>query len=491
MDHALARRSNSAVPPGSADRFVTGLGRAFKGRVIMPDTDDYHRARRVNNAAVDRHPALVVRPTDAEEVALVVAHAQERGLPLVVRAGGHSMAGHGTADGALVLDLSDMRGMEVDAVGRTAWADAGILAGEYTAATHALGLVTPFGDSGRVGVSGITLGGGVGWLVRKHGMTIDSLLAVEIVTADGRRRIASAVEEPDLFWAVRGAGANFGVVTRLQFRLHPLDDVLAGDILMPATRDVLRGLVPVLAAAPDDLTAMPIIMLAPPNPDIPDELHGQPVVKLSVAWSGAPDAGERALAPLRALGAPISDTVAWQPYPALFSPVDRDAEPTWGVSSRALFVEDLDDATIEVIERRLTEADAPDAIVQLRVLGGAMARVPGDATAFGWRDRPALLWLITPYEDMGQAATNESWTAAFHTELAAGGAATYVNFMGAEDADVVRHAYPALTYARLRELKRRYDPDNVFRANHNIAPAVTMSARRSSDPMAPGSMAPE
>jgi FAD/FMN-containing dehydrogenase len=453
-------------------RHAAGLGPGFRGRVIAPDDDDYHRARRVNNAAVDRHPALIVRPSDADDVALVVAHAQERGLPLVVRAGGHSMAGHGTADGALLLDLSDMRDVEIDAVGRTAWADAGILAGEYTAETHALGLVTPFGDTARVGVAGITLGGGVGWLVRKHGMTIDSLLAVEIVTADGRRRIASAVEEPDLFWAVRGAGANFGVVTRLQFRLHPLDSVLAGDIVLPATRDVLRSLVPVLLAAPDELTAMPLVMLAPEDPAFPDEHHGRPVVKLSVAWSGAPDAGERALAPLRALGAPIGDTVTWKPYPALFSPVDRDAEPTWGVSSRALFLDDLDDATIDVIERRLTEPGAPpEALVQLRVLGGAMARVQGDATAFGWRDRPALLWLITPYEDLRRAAANEAWTASFHAELAAGDAATYVNFMGAEDADAIRGAYPAATYARLRELKRRYDPDNVFRGNHNIPPA--------------------
>jgi hypothetical protein len=452
-------------------RHTTGLWPGFRGRVIMPDADDYHRARRVRNAAVDRHPALIVRPTDADEVALVVVQAQERGLPLVVRAGGHSMAGHGTADGALVLDLSDMRGVEIDAVGRTAWADAGILAGEYTAATHALGLVTPFGDTARVGVAGITLGGGVGWLVRKHGMTIDSLLAVEIVTADGRRTIASPVEEPDLFWAVRGAGANFGVVTRLQFRLHPLDNVLAGDILLPATRDVLRGLVPMLLAAPDELTAMPLIMLAPPDPAIPDDRHGRLVVKLSVAWSGSPDAGERALAPLRALGAPISDTVSWQPYPSLFSPVDRDEEPTSGVSSRAVFLDALDDATIDVIERRLTEADAPWSLVQLRVLGGAMARVPRDETAFGWRDRPVLLWIITPFEEFGQAAAIERWTAAFRAELPADVAATYVNFMGDEGADAVRDAYPASSYARLGELKRRYDPDNVFRANHNIRPA--------------------
>jgi FAD/FMN-containing dehydrogenase len=461
----------------SADRVATGLRRAFRGRVIMPNAPDYERARRVHNAAVDRHPAVIVRPTDADDVALVVAHAQERGLPLVIRAGGHSMGGHSTGDGALLLDLSAMRDVEIDAVHGTAWADAGILAGEYTSATHALGLVTPFGDTGSVGVAGITLGGGVGWLVRKHGMTIDSLLAVEIVTADGRRQIASAVEEPDLFWGVRGAGANFGVVTRLQFRLHPLGNVLAGDILLPASRDVLRGLIPVLLAAPDELTAMPLIMLAPEDPAIPDQHRGRPVVYISVAWSGPAGAGERALAPLRALGTPISDTVTWQPYPALFSPVDRDAEPTSGVSSRALFLDALDDVTIDVIERRLTEADAPRALVQLRILGGAMARVPGDETAFGWRDRPALLWLITPYEELGRAADVEAWTAAFRADLRADGAATYVNFMGAEDTAAVRGAYPAPAYARLRELKRRYDPDNVFRANHNIPPAVTTSGR--------------
>jgi FAD/FMN-containing dehydrogenase len=465
------------VVPEEAARHASGLGPGFRGRVIAPDADDYDRARRVHNAAVDRHPALIVRPTDADDVALVVAHAQERGLPLVVRAGGHSMGGHSTGDGALLLDLSSMRAVEIDAVERTAWADAGILAGEYTSATHALGLVTPFGDTGSVGVAGITLGGGVGWLVRKHGMTIDSLLAVEIVTADGRRQIASAVEEPDLFWGVRGAGANFGVVTRLQFRLHPLGNVLAGAILLPASRDVLRSLVPVLLAAPDELTAMPLIMLAPEDPAIPDEHHGRPVVYVSVAWSGPSGAGERALAPLRALGSPINDTVTWKPYPALFTPVDRDAERTWSISSRALFLDSLDDETIDVIERRLTEPGAPEAIVQLRVLGGAMARVPGDATAFGWRDRPALLWLITPDKDLTRAAANEAWTAAFRVELPAAGAPTYVNFMGAEDTDAVRGAYPASAYARLRELKRRYDPDNVFRANHNIPPAVTTSGR--------------
>jgi FAD/FMN-containing dehydrogenase len=473
-----------------ADRIAAGLGRTFKGQVIAPDADEYNRARRVYNAAVDRRPALIARPADAAEVALLVAHSRDRGLPLTVRAGGHSMAGHGTGDGALVLDLSAMRGVEVDAVGRTAWADAGVLAGEYTSATHAHDLVTPFGDTGSVGVAGITLGGGVGWLVRKHGMTIDSLLAVEIVTADGRRRIASALEEPDLFWGVRGAGANFGVVTRLQFRLHPLGNVLAGEILLPGTRDVLRSLIPTLLAAPDELTAMPLIMSAPEDPAIPDAHRGRLVVYLSVVWSGPPDAGERALAPLRALATPMSDTIALKPYPDLFPSADPDNGSTWAISSRALFLDTLDDAMIDVMERRLTEPGAPEALVQLRVFGGAMARVSADATAFGWRDRPALLWLITPDKDLARAAANEAWTAAFHAELAPDGGATYVNFMGLEGPDAVRAAYPASSYARLRELKRRYDPDNVFRANHNIPPAVTASGQGSSNPLEPGAVAP-
>jgi hypothetical protein len=221
---------------------------------------------------------------------------------------------------------------------------------------------------------------------------------------------------------------------------------------------VLRSLVPVLLAAPDELTAMPSIMLAPPDPAIPDLHHGQLVVYLSVAWAGPSGAGDRALAPLRALGSPISDSVTWKPYPALFSPVDRDLEPTWGISSRALFLDSLDDARIDVIERRLMGAGAPDAVVQLRVLGGEMARVPGDHAAFGWRDQPVLLWLSLWDAEIGSAAANEGWNAAFRAELAAAGAASYVNFMGAEDADAVRDAYPAPAYARLRELKRRYDP---------------------------------
>jgi len=451
-------------------RSAEGFDRAFRGRVLAPGDRDYDHARRTHNAAADRHPALIVRPIDAEDVALVIAHARETGLPLIVRAGGHSMANHSTGDGSLVLDLSAMRGIEIDVHGRTAWAEAGILAGEYTVATHEQGYVTPFGDTGSVGVAGITLGGGVGWLARKHGMTIDSLLAVEIVTADGRLRIASADEEPDLFWAIRGAGANFGVITRLQFRLHPLGNVLAGDIVLPATREVLRGLVPTLLAAPDELTAMPNVMLGPDDPAIPDEHRGRPVVYLSLVWSGSQGAGEQALAPLRALGSPITDTVAWKPYTGLFSPVDRDQVGTWGVSSRALFVDAIDDAMIEVILRRLAHPSAPRALVQLRVFGGEMARVPSEATAFAWRDLPAILWLITPYEDLDRAAEHEAWTAAFHAELPVDDGSTYVNFMGVEGADAVRGAYPASTYARLRDLKLRYDPDNLFRANHNIAP---------------------
>jgi FAD/FMN-containing dehydrogenase len=465
-----AGREHSMVLADVTPIDAEGFGRAFRGRVIDPGDRDYDRVRRVHNAAVDRRPAIIVQPRDAADVALAIAHARQSNLPLVVRAGGHSMAGLGTGDGTLVLDLSAMRGIDIDAARRTAWADAGILAGEYTTAAHAHGLATPFGDSGSVGVAGITLGGGVGWLVRKHGMTIDSLLAVEIVTADGHRRMASSEEDADLFWAVCGAGANSGVVTRLNFRLHPLRNVLAGDIVLPATPSILRRLVPVLRAAPDELTAIASIRLAPPDPSIPHELRGKPVVYLSIVWCGAPDAGEQALAPLRALGSTAVDTVTQQPYPDVFLPVDRDHVSTWGVASRALFIESLDDSMIGMIDQRLRQPGAPGAIVQVRVLGGAMARRANDATAFGWRDRSALVWIITPYEQLERAVEHEEWTAAFRAELSADDGATYLNFMGAEAADAVRGAYPTLPYARLRELKRTFDPDNVFRANHNIPP---------------------
>ena len=439
--------------------------------MLGPADPEFDRARRVANGVIDRHPALIARPVDAADVASALAFGRAAGLRIAVRAGGHNAAGHSTGDGVLVIDLSAMKGIEIDPVSRTAWVESGVVAGELTRAASAHGLAVPFGDTGSVGAAGITLGGGIGWLARKYGMTIDSLLAAELVTADGRRLVASDDENPDLFWALRGGGGNFGIATRLRYRLHPIGDVLYGDIVLPATRDILRRLVPTLLAAPDDLTAMPYVAAAPPDPSIPDELQGALLLHLEVLWAGSPEEGERALAPLRALGPAVSDSVKLTPYPDVYPEHAPDPEaPPMGWALRTAFIDAFDDAVIDIVERRLAESTTPWALVQLRVLGGAVGRVAGDATAYGWRDRTILAWLITPYTDLPNAAWHEAWTADFQADLARHGSGAYVNFMGDEPAAAAT-AYPAPTWDRLRAIKRRYDPDNVFRSNINIPPA--------------------
>jgi hypothetical protein len=287
------------------------------------------------------------------------------------------IAQHWTGDGVLVIDLSAMKGIEIAPVSRTAWVESGVVAGELTRAASAHGLAVPFGDTGSVGAAGITLGGGVGWLARKYGMTIDSLLVAELVTADGRQLVASEDENPDLFWALRGGGGNFGIVTRLRYRLHPIGDVLHGDIVLPATRDILRRLVPALLAAPDDLTAMPYIASAPEEFSIPDQLRGALLLHLEVLWAGSPEEGERALAPLRALGPAVSDSVKLTPYPDVYPEHAPDPDaPPMGWAQRTVFIDAFDDAVIDIVERRLAESTTPWALVQLRVLGGASAGLP-------------------------------------------------------------------------------------------------------------------
>lgn len=457
------------------------LERAFKGRLFRPADDGYDQARRVHYAHLDRRPALIAQPTDASDVAAAVGHAASSGLQVVVRAGGHDPAGHSAGHGAVVLDFSALDGIEIDVAGRTAWAGAGVLAGDYTRAVQAHGLVTPFGETGSVGVAGITLGGGMGWLVRKHGLTIDNLLAIEIVTADGRLLTATEREHADLFWALRGGGGGLGVVTRLQFRLHPLGEVVAGDIVFEASPDLLRALVPVLSAAPAELTAMPLVTLAPPDPRIPEPLQGRPIVYLSVVWSGAPDAADEALEPLRRLADPVYDDVARKAYGDLFPTEDPEAvdepDPAWGVAWRTVFIDSLDEALAAAIERRLTEPEAPELYVQLRVLGGAVEHVPSGATAFGWRHRPALLWIVAPYLDLERAAEIEAWTEATRAEFSTASAGSgdpgpaYLNFIGTVDPEAIRASFPGPTLARLREVKRRYDPGELFRGNRAIDPA--------------------
>ena len=458
---------------GPADTAVRSLRTRVSGEVVRPGDGDYDRARRVWNALVDRRPALIVRARSAADVIETIDFARTNDLPLAVRGGGHSPAGYGTVDGGVVVDLSTMKRLDVDPGRRVAWAEPGLTWGEYNARTHEHGLATPGGDVSAVGVAGLTLGGGMGWLMRKHGMTIDNLLAVDVVTADGRLLTASATEHPDLFWALRGGGGNFGIATGFRYLLHPVDTVLGGAIVYPATREGLRAYAEAVAAAPDELTTITLVGKAPPLPFIPAAAHGTPVHLIVPCYTGDPDAGQRALAPLRTLAgrAPLADTTGPTPYPALYE-LTAMAAVSRPHAIRNAYLRELTDETIEIILDFVSRATSPFGVVALRELGGAMARVPVDATAFPHRDKAFYIAADNAWEDELRPERHIAWTEAFWQAVAPYTDGAYAGFLEDEGADRVRAAYTPATYTRLAEIKRRYDPGNLFRLNPNIPPAT-------------------
>jgi len=443
---------------------------AVKGRVIAPEDAGYDEARTVFIGGVDRRPAVIVRVADATDVSRVVSLARETGLELAVRSGGHSAAGHSVSDGGIVLDLSNMRGLDIDAQRRTAWAETGLTTGEYTTAAGAHGLATGFGDTGSVGIGGITLGGGVGYLVRKHGLTIDDLLAADAVTADGQLLRVDAETHPDLFWAIRGGGGNFGVATRFQFRLHEVDTIVGGMLLLPATPGVIASFIAEAEAAPEALSTIANVMPAPPMPFVPAEHHGRLSIMALLCYAGAVEAGERVLAPFRALATPIVDMVRPMRYPEMYPPEDDSYHPT--AVARTMFVDAVDRGVAETIVDYLEASDASMRVAQLRVLGGAMARVPAEATAFAHRASRIMVNVAAFYEGPEDRAVRETWVSDFAATLRRGDTGAYVNFLGDEGEARIREAYPGATWDRLAAIKRRYDPTNLFRLNQNIAPAI-------------------
>jgi FAD/FMN-containing dehydrogenase len=452
------------VPPALADR----LGAGLEGRVISPGDDAYDEARTVFSGGIDRRPALIVRPAGPADVSTVVSRAAETGVELAVRSGGHSAAGHSVSEGGIVLDLRDLRGLDIDVADRTAWAETGLTAGEYTTVAAGHGLATGFGDIGSVGIGGITLGGGVGFLTRKHGLTIDSLLGAEVVTADGLLRQVDADSDPDLFWAIRGGGGNFGVATRFRFRLHEVGPVVGGMLFLPATRGVVASFIAEAEAAPDELSTIANVMPAPPMPFLPEEHHGKLVVMALLCYAGEAEAGEQAVAPFRALATPIADMVRPIPFPEMYLPVEEDYHPT--AAGRTMFVETIDGAVAEAILEHLRSSDASMRVAQLRVLGGAMARVPADATAFAHRQSRIMVNVAAFYDGPADLPRRQAWVDDLSAALRQGDAGAYVNFLGDEGEGRVRDAYPGPTWDRLVSIKRRYDPANLFRLNQNIPP---------------------
>jgi FAD/FMN-containing dehydrogenase len=441
---------------------------AIKGRVIQAGDDDYDDARAVFYGSFDRRPALIARPADADDVAMIVSAARESGLELAVRAGAHSVAGHSTSDG-IVLDLRDVDELTVEGERRSAWAGGGLTTGAYSARVSADGLATGFGDTGSVGIGGLTLGGGVGFLVRKHGLAVDNLLAAEVVTADGQLVRTDAEQHPDLFWALRGGGGNFGVVTRFQFRLHDLPAAVGGMLVLPATPEVIASFVAEAEAAPEELSTIANIFRAPPMPFLPAESHGRLVLMATVLYAGPFEEGERAIAPLRALADPLADMVKPMQYQEIFALTEGAPHPV-AFAARNLFADGLDLRAAEAIVEQLEAATAAMAATQIRVLGGAAARVPVDATAYAHRQRRLMVNVAAIFEDPEEAAVHERWADGLASALRDGDTAAYVNFLGDEGEARVHDAYPAPTWERLAEIKRRYDPENLFRANHNIPP---------------------
>jgi FAD/FMN-containing dehydrogenase len=461
----------TSIPFRSAALALADLRATLRGQVIGLDDPGYDEARTVFLGGIDRRPAVIVRAADAGDVARVVTLAREAGLELAVRSGGHSAAGHSVSEGGIVLDLGAMKALRIDAGARTAWAETGLTAGEYTSAAAAYGLATGFGDTGSVGIGGLTTGGGIGYLARKHGLTIDSLLAAEIVTADGVLRRVDAKTEPDLFWAIRGGGGNFGVATRFLFKLHPVETVVGGMLVLPATPEVVAGFMAAAEAAPEELSSIANVMAAPPMPFVPAEHHGKLIVFALMCYAGEVAAGERALAPFRALAQPIADLLRPMPYPEVYPPDDESYHPK--AAARTLFMNAVDRGVAERIITTLASYDASMRVVQLRALGGAVARVPAGATAYAHRSSRILANVAAFYEGPHDRAAREAWVTDFAAALQQSDRGAYANFLADEGEARIRAAYPGATWDRLAAIKARYDPTNLFRLNQNIPPANT------------------
>ncbi len=441
-----------------------------RGRIIGPDDADYDRARTIVVGGSDLHPAAIIRVADAADVAAAIAAARDLGLEIAVRSGGHSGAGHCSTEGGVVIDLRELDQLEIDVPGRTAWFGAGLTASQVTSALVEHGLALGFGDTGSVGIGGITTGGGVGYLVRKHGLTIDSLMAAEIVTADGAIRVVDEEHEPDLFWAIRGGGGNFGVVTRFQFRLHELPGIVGGLLILPATAETIAGFVAAADAAPDELSSIANVMPLPPMPFVPAEHHGEIVILSMVVWAGDPSDADAALAPFRSLATPLADLIHPGPLTDVYPPEDDDYHPL--AIARNLFLNRVTRDDAALILERLRASDASMRVAQIRVLGGVAARVPDDATAYAHRSSPIMVNIASFYEGEADRPIRAAWVESFVADILQEDHGVYVNFLVDEGEDRIRAAYPGPTWDRLVGIKRRYDPDNVFRRNQNIPPAA-------------------
>lgn len=451
---------------------LSGLADRVAGRVITPDDDGYDEARKVYNAMIDRRPAVIAACTSAADVAATVDYARENGLDLAVRGGSHSVPGFGTCDGGVVADLSGMRAVSVDSSARTARAQGGATWGDFNDATHAAGLATTGGIISTTGVGGLTLGGGIGYLARGLGLSCDNLVSAEVVTADGRTLRASDHEHPDLLWALRGGGGNFGVATELEFALSPVSEIYGGPLVfgLDATTDILRFYREFIADAPEQFGGFPAFQIAPPLPFIPEELHGVPMMVFVTCWSGPPEEGERLIQKIRDVAPVAAEMIGPMPYPALNSAFDALVPPGLQHYWKANFVTELTDEAIAAHVVHGPKVPVVNSTVHIYPINGACHRVAPDGTAFAYRDANFATVIAGMWPDPADNDANIGWVKDYYAATAPlseeGG---YVNFMAGDDQERIRANYRG-NYERLVEIKRIYDPGNLFHLNQNIKP---------------------
>ena len=455
---------------------ITALRGALHGALCLPGEAGYDLARTIWNGMIDRRPAAIVRAAGAADVIRAVNVAREQELLLAVRGGGHNIAGNAVCEGGLMIDLTPMKSVRVDPSSRTARVEPGVTLGEFDRETQGFGLATPVGINSTTGVAGLTLGAGFGWISRKYGLSIDNLLAADVVLANGELVHASEKQNPDLFWAIRGGGGNFGVVTSFEFRLHPVGpDVLSGLIVHPLSRaaELLDGYRRIAAAAPDELACWFVMRKAPPLPFLPPEYHGKEILVFAVCYTGDLEQGRKAVAPLRALGKPIADVIAPTPFVAWQTILDPLLAPGARNYWKSHSFTQLSDGAVRVLIEYAGRLPSPDCELAFAQLGGAINRTPAQATAYPHRDLEFVLNVHTRWSDPAQDPECIAWARELFDRMtphATGG--VYVNFMPEDEAQRVRAGAYGLNYERLSKLKAKYDPDNLFRLNQNIRPAA-------------------
>jgi FAD/FMN-containing dehydrogenase len=450
------------------------LRQDFRGELIRATDEEYETARRVWNGMIDRRPALIARCLDANDVAVAIAHARENSLPLAIRGGGHNVAGSATCDGGVVIDFARMKYVGIDPGKRTARVQPGVVWGEFDREAQAHGLTTTGGLVSSTGVAGLTLGGGIGWLMRAHGLTCDNLMGAEVVTAAGELVHANEHENPELLWGLRGGGGNFGVVTAFEFRLHETGPLVDGGLVMhPLDRaaELLRFYRQWTRTLPDSVTTMLAFLTAPPLPFVPQDLVGKPVVAAVVCGIARDAESRAAIAELQGFGPPAVDVIGEMPYLALQTMFDPSAPAGLRNYWKSSYLDELSDGAIEVFVAAAGKTRSPFSAIHVHQMGGVVARVPAEATAFANRSAAFVTNIIATWESPEHDGENMAWAREHFARLEPHARGAYVNFLGEEGDARTRAAYGEATYRRLAALKRRYDPENLFRLNQNIVPA--------------------